>query len=71
MNTPDKEVQTPVIDQLVKDGVELDRHYVHKVRCKNYLVKRDAEPNVCKASRPHAAGRQAGSLTRCALSVGS
>ena len=32
MDTPDKEVQTPVIDQLVHDGVELDRHYVHKVR---------------------------------------
>jgi hypothetical protein len=31
MDTPDKEVQTPVIDQLVKEGVELDRHYVHKV----------------------------------------
>jgi len=27
---PTKEVQTPVIDQLVKDGIELDRHYVFK-----------------------------------------
>ena len=25
-----KEVQTPVMDQLVKDGIELDRHYVFK-----------------------------------------
>ena len=25
-----KEVQTPSIDQLVSDGIKLDRHYVHK-----------------------------------------
>eukprot|EP00035_Acanthoeca_spectabilis_P017658 m.371226 g.371226 ORF g.371226 m.371226 type:complete len:556 (+) comp16683_c0_seq28:2454-4121(+) len=27
---PNKEVQTPNIDELVRTGIELDRHYVHK-----------------------------------------
>eukprot|EP00036_Acanthoecidae_sp_10tr_P003623 CAMPEP_0182938072 /NCGR_PEP_ID=MMETSP0105_2-20130417/43199_1 /TAXON_ID=81532 ORGANISM="Acanthoeca-like sp., Strain 10tr" /NCGR_SAMPLE_ID=MMETSP0105_2 /ASSEMBLY_ACC=CAM_ASM_000205 /LENGTH=553 /DNA_ID=CAMNT_0025077337 /DNA_START=14 /DNA_END=1675 /DNA_ORIENTATION=+ len=30
LETADREVQTPVIDGLVKSGIELDRHYVHK-----------------------------------------
>jgi len=29
-NPPTNEVQTPNIDQLVKEGIELDRHYVYK-----------------------------------------
>ena len=56
-NTTDKEVVTPNIDALVKEGLELDQHYVYKVcspsrsclmsgRLPIHVNDQNAEPNI-------------------------